>query len=507
MDQPEPISLDALPEPVWVVAVNDLRFLGVNSAACAKFGYPQHEFLKLTLRDVLQERDVNRFRTALSARPPNTYDLLGWRVKSRRGDIVACDISFCVAPFAQGRAVVLMPIDAAPRQNLEEQLRQSKKLEAVGMLAGGIAHDFNNLLTIISGYAQLLLGTLPEHDRSAMEQILRASERAAGLTRQLLAYSRREELQPRTLNLNEVLAEMGPMLHRLIGEHIDVRIEASPEIGMVHADPGQIEQVIMNLAVNARDAMTNGGTLVIETANVELGEPYTSKHMSVKPGRYISLAVTDTGVGMDEKTASKVFDPFFTTKGKNQGTGLGLSTVYGILKQSGGSVDVYSEPGRGTSVKVYLPRVEEAVPEPVAVVEEAAPDIEGRETVLVVEDEEAVRRLVLTTLERRGYEVLMASSGVEALHFAREHAAPIHLLMTDLVMPQMGGAEVVKRMRRKRPEIAVLCMSGYTDRSIQRTRSTAGLDFLQKPFTPTQLLQKVREILDRAQGESENAGT
>ncbi|HCC57222.1 MAG TPA: hybrid sensor histidine kinase/response regulator [Solibacterales bacterium] len=505
MRLPEPISLDALPEPVWVIALDDLRFVAVNAAARSKFAYSQQEFEALALPDVLQERDVNRFRTAVAAEHPNEYDLLGWRVKCKNGEIAACDISLCVAHFGNVRAAVLMPLDAAPRQNLEEQLRQSKKMEAVGMLAGGIAHDFNNLLTIISGYGQLLVGSLSEHDRTAMDQILRASDRAAGLTRQLLAYSRREELQPRALNLNDVLAEMGPMLHRLIGEHIDVRIEPSADIGMVHADPGQIEQVIMNLAVNARDAMTNGGTLVIETANVELGEPYTSKHMTVKSGRYISLSVTDTGIGMDEKTASQVFDPFFTTKGKHQGTGLGLSTVYGILKQSGGAVDVYSEPGRGTSVKVYLPRVDEAAPAPQPAAAPVLPEAEGRETVLVVEDEEAVRRLVLTTLERHGYKVVMASSGVEALHFVRDHTAPIQLLITDLVMPQMGGAEVVKRMRRKRPNIAVLCMSGYTDRSIQRTRSIAGLDFLQKPFTPTQLLQKVRQILDRGKEHSENA--
>jgi two-component system cell cycle sensor histidine kinase/response regulator CckA len=500
----EPISIDAVPEPVWVIALDDLRCVAANTAASGRFGYSLDQFRQLTLPDLLQERDLNRFRAALAADSPQPYDLLGWRVKCADGTFLACDVTFCPMDLPDGPAAVLMPLDATPRQNMEEQLRQAKKMEAVGMLAGGIAHDFNNLLTIISGYAQLLQGSVAESDRSAMDQILRASDRAAGLTRQLLAYSRREELQPRTLNLNDVLADIVPMLHRLIGEHIDVRIDASPEIGMVHADLGQLEQVIVNLAVNARDAMSNGGTLVIETANVELGEPYTSRHMTVKPGRYISLTVTDTGVGMDEKTASKVFDPFFTTKGKTQGTGLGLSTVYGILKQSGGTVDVYSEPGRGTSVKVYLPRVDAAVAAP-APAAATAPDAEGRETVLVVEDEEAVRRLVLTTLERRGYHVLMASSGVEAMHFARDHKGPIHLMLTDLVMPQMGGAEVIKRMRRKRPDTAVLCMSGYTDRSIQRTRSIAGHDFLQKPFTPTQLLQKVREILDRGHEQSENA--
>ena len=499
------LSVDALPDPVLLVALDDLRLLAVNAEACRRFGYSQSEFLDLRLHDLLQDRDVNRFRAAVKAESPNPYDLLGWRVERKGGEVVACDVTLSLWDAPEGPAVILMPSPAAPRQHLEEQLRQSKKMEAVGMLAGGIAHDFNNLLTIISGYAQLLQSSIAESDRSAMEQILRASDRAAGLTRQLLAYSRREELQPRTLNLNDVLADVVPMLHRLIGEHIDVRIEASPEIGMVHADLGQMEQVIVNLAVNARDAMSNGGTLVIETSNVEIGEGHATKHMTVKPGRYISLAVTDTGIGMDEKTASQVFDPFFTTKGKSQGTGLGLSTVYGILKQSGGAVDVYSEPGRGTSVKVYLPRVDAVEPAPALPAAQAIPEAQGRETVLVVEDEEAVRRLVLTTLERRGYQVLMASSGVEAMHFVREHRGPIHLLITDLVMPQMGGAEVIKRLRRKRPDTEVLCMSGYTDRSIQRTRSIAGHEFLQKPFTPAQLLRKVRQILDTLQQRSENA--
>ncbi len=504
--------LNALPEPVWVVRRDDHRFLFVNDAAVGQLKYSRKEFLGLRVEDLLQDRDIKRFNSAVGSAKPDMYELLGWVVRCRDGSTASVDVSMSATNYQDQPALVLMPLSATGRQTLEEQLRQSKKLESVGMLAGGIAHDFNNLLTIISGYGQLLMPGLSEHDQSAMEQLLKASDRAAGLTRQLLAYSRRQELQPRVLNLNEVVNDLSPMLRRLIGEHIDVRLEQAPDAGAVHADLGQIEQIIMNLVVNARDAMANGGTLVIETSNVELDDANLTTRMPAKAGQYVMLAVTDTGVGMDPKTAEQVFDPFFTTKGKGQGTGLGLSTVHGILKQSGGSIDLYSEPGRGTSVKVYLPRVDSAEVLP-AGDSEAAEELPSSatnscyETVLVVEDEEAVRKLVLATLERRGYRVLMASSGVEAIHHARNYDGTIHLLITDLVMPQMGGAEVAKRMRRSRPGIGVLCMSGYTDRSIQRTRSIANLDFLQKPFTPNQLLQKVRMVLDASAERRENAGT
>jgi two-component system cell cycle sensor histidine kinase/response regulator CckA len=291
--------LNALPEPVWVVRLDNLHFSAVNDAAVARFGYSRAEFLSMQLADLLQERDLKRFRSVTTSAQPEIYDLLGWRVKTRHHDPVSVDISLCVKSYDGVPSAILMPLDASARQTLEDQLRQSKKLEAVGMLAGGIAHDFNNLLTIISGYGQLLMANLSEHDRSAMEQLLKASERAAGLTRQLLAYSRRQDLQPKTLNLNEVVSELSPMLRRLIGEHIDVRIELSQNAGSIHGDPGQIEQVIMNLVVNARDAMTNGGTLVIETSNIELDEAFVSRRQTVRPGQYVMLAVTDTGIGMD----------------------------------------------------------------------------------------------------------------------------------------------------------------------------------------------------------------
>jgi PAS domain S-box-containing protein len=387
--------------------------------------------------------------------------------------------------------------DVTPHKVLEEQLRLSQRMESVGRLAGGVAHDFNNLLTIIAGYTQLVKGGLDEGSalHGHVDEVLKASDRAASLTQQLLAFSRKQVLQVEVLDLNTALGNLEKMLLRLIGEDIELRTVPQAGLGRVKADPGQIDQVIMNLVVNARDAMPQGGTITIETANMDLTEDYTRSHFPVVPGRYVMVSVSDTGTGMSQEIQAHIFEPFFTTKEKGKGTGLGLATVYGIVKQSGGYIWVYSELGRGSTFKVYLPRVEgplaEAEPAKVSL-----DSVKGSETVLVVEDEEAVRSLVRKTLESHGYKVLESQGADDALSILEQYAEPIHLLLTDVVMPQMSGQELAKRLLAMRPEVKVIYMSGYTDDAIVRHGVLeAGVSFVQKPFAPTTLAQKVRDVL------------
>jgi PAS domain S-box-containing protein len=387
--------------------------------------------------------------------------------------------------------------DVTDQRHLEEQFRQAQKMEAVGQLAGGIAHDFNNLLTAILGNTQLLLRDLPPGDakRGDVEEIRKASERAASLTRQLLAYSRRQMLQPEVLDLNVVVAEMDKMLRRLIGEHIALEAGLAPDLGRVRADPNQIEQVIVNLAVNARDAMPDGGKLTIETANVDLDEAFAQAHLGSVPGSYAMLAVTDTGTGMDAAVRAHLFEPFFTTKEVGKGTGLGLATVYGIVKQSGGYISVYSEPGRGSSFKIYLPRIATPADEP-AGPQKGGP-APGSETVLVVEDEPAVLTLSRRALEAQGYVVLAASDPLAALRVVEHHGGTIHLLLTDVVMPGLSGRELADRLTAQRPGMRVLYMSGYPgDAVVQHGTLPSGSAFLQKPFSPDGLARKVRDVLD-----------
>ena len=388
--------------------------------------------------------------------------------------------------------------DVTNERRVEEQLRQAQKMEAVGRLAGGIAHDFNNLLTAIIGYTDLLLMDLPEGELAHREvlEIRKAGDRAASLTRQLLAFSRRQVLQPKVLDLNQVVTDMEKMLRRLIGENIELVTSLADDLGYVRADPGQIEQVIVNLAVNARDAMQNGGRLILVTSKMEIDENYASRHDPVQPGSYVILAVTDTGVGMDEHTMSRLFEPFFTTKEVGKGTGLGLATVYGIVKQSGGYIWAYSEVGRGTTFKVLLPG-EEAIAEleekEVAYLYPSG----GKETVLVVEDEKLVRDLVREILSHHGYDVLEASRGAEALEVSGRQKGPIHLLISDVVMPGMTGPELARRLTALRPEMGVLFMSGYTDDAIlHHGVFEHGAEYLQKPFKASALGAKVRKVLD-----------
>jgi PAS domain S-box-containing protein len=383
---------------------------------------------------------------------------------------------------------------------LQEQLRQSQKMEAIGQLAGGIAHDFNNLLTIIKGYSQLSLMGLKEGNalKVNIEQIEKAANRAAELTSRILAFSRHQMMEMKVLNLNTIVKNLNEMLHRMIGENIELMTHLREDLRRVKTDHGQIEQVIMNLAVNAKDAMPHGGKLTIETANVDLDEEYARNHVAVTPGRYVMLAVSDTGVGMTPEIKEKVFEPFFTTKKKGEGTGLGLSTVYGIVKQSSGNIWVYSEPGKGTTFKIYLPCVDEPLDEirKEGVVREGLP--RGSETILVVEDEEVVRKLTVRILQEQGYRVLEGGQGTDAFPIADEHEGQIHLLLTDVVMPKMSGKELAGRIASLRPGIKVLYMSGYTDNAIAHHGIfDKGINFIQKPFTVDGLVRKVREVLDK----------
>jgi PAS domain S-box-containing protein len=421
---------------------------------------------------------------------------------NRRKDGKLYTEEMTIAPVRGARGEVINFIatkqDVTERKTLEEQVRQAAKIEAVGRLAGGVAHDFNNLLTIINGYSDLVLRHLEPSDpiRSHLEEIKNAGSRAALLTRQLLAFSRQQVLAPRVLDLNDLVADVEKMLRRLIGEDIEMAIVRGPALWGVKADPGQIGQILMNLAVNARDAMPEGGNLVIETANVELDSSYAGRHRGAHPGRYVMLAVSDTGTGMDAETQAHIFEPFFTRKEKEKGTGLGLATVYGIVKQSGGHVWVYSEPGRGTTFKIYLPRAEE-IDESGQAPEARARPLGGSETILLVEDEGAVRALAARILQEHGYKVLQGATPTDAIQIGEQHKETIDLLLTDVVLPGMSGRNVAEHLAFFRPGMKVLYMSGYTDDSVVRHGVLeANTAFLQKPFTPASLARKVREVLD-----------
>jgi signal transduction histidine kinase/CheY-like chemotaxis protein len=441
--------------------------------------------------------------TLATASPPGSLEL---RVHGKEGQVAT--VSVDLVPLCHGAEVVgvvgfgkdITALKEAERQSkvMDAQYRQAQKMEIVGHLAGGIAHDFNNLLTAILGYSNLLLGEFDANDprREDLEEIRKAGERAAALTNQLLVFSRKQVVQLRHLDLNASVKTLEHLLRRLIGEDVKLATVQGQDLGLVNADPGQIDQVVMNLSVNARDAMLKGGTLTIETANVEFNGPAVAAPHSLKPGRYVMLAVTDTGCGMNADTQSHLFEPFFTTKEPGKGTGLGLATVYAIVKQSGGYILVESEPDRGSAFKIYLPRLD-SQDVSIRPDEAAGPIRGGSETILLVEDEEALRALVSTVLQRHGYRVLEASTGSGALRTARQLAEPIQLLLTDVVMPGMGGPELANLILEMRPEIKVIYMSGYIpDAAFLREAREAGAPLLQKPFAPDSLAMIVRKTLD-----------
>jgi PAS domain S-box-containing protein len=494
--------VDANPNLIFVKDW-DGRFVLANKAVAEVYGTTPEELLGRTDADFNpNQAEVERFlrddRAVMTSREP-------LHIKEEPATNPATGetrwFQTVKVPLVGGQhgvpQVLGVATDITHHRRLEDQLRQAQKMEAVGRLAGGVAHDFNNLLTAIMGHADLLLAECGVNARvyADLAEIKRAAERAAGLTRQLLAFSRKQVLQPRRLDLNSVVANMESLLRRLIGEHIDLRTVAGRDVGSVEADPGQLEQVIMNLALNARDAMPRGGKLTVETAGVELDASFAATHHTVRPGRYVMLAVSDTGVGMDEHVKAHLFEPFFTTKEQGKGTGLGLATVYGIVKQSGGYIFPYSEPNRGATFKIYLPQV--AGPSDAALTPEASgAELRGLETVLVVEDEAAVRKLASRVLTSRGYRVIVAADGQEALDTLARFDGGIDLLITDVIMPRVSGRELVDRVLPMRPDIKVLYLSGYTDDAVVRHGVLEeGVQFLQKPFTPDALARRVREVL------------
>lgn len=397
------------------------------------------------------------------------------------------------------RYIIVIGRDTTERKQFEAQLFQSQKMEAIGQLAGGVAHDFNNLLTSIIGNTTFISMKLEKNSpmQEYTEEIMKASNSAVSLTRQLLAFSRKQIFQSEVLNLNEVVPNIDKMLHRIIGEDIELKTILQPDLGNVETDSGQIEQIVVNLAVNARDAMPNGGKLTIETVNIQMDETYKRKHITVKPGPYVMIAISDTGTGMGEEISSRVFEPFFTTKEEGKGTGLGLSTVYGIVKQSDGYIWVYSELGKGTTFKIYLPRVDKKTQE-ITKIQTSVKSLSGTETVLVVEDDRMVRELAIKILQKYGYKVLEAQDGQAAIEIGKQHEGPIDLMLTDVVMPGMSGRILAVEFENLRPKIKVVYMSGYTDNIVvHHGILDREMVFIQKPFTHGALASKVRELLDR----------
>jgi two-component system cell cycle sensor histidine kinase/response regulator CckA len=485
------------------------NFTFFNDSMCRIYGYPREELMGMNNRQYTDQENAKKLFQAFNKvyRAGESTREFDWEIIGKDGTKRYVETSVSLIKDSSGNRVgfrgVVRDITERKRAEqemtaLQEQLRQSQKMEAIGQLAGGVAHDFNNLLTVIKGYSQLSLGETKEEDplKENIEEIKKAADRAADLTRQLLAFSRRQIMEMKVLDINTTLQNLEKMLKRIIGEDVELVFLLNKDLGRVRTDPGQIEQVVLNLAVNARDAMRHGGKLTIETDNVKLDEVYAKRHVAVKPGPYVMLSVSDTGVGMTPEVRDRVFEPFFTTKEKGKGTGLGLSTVYGIVKQSGGNIWTYSELGKGTTFKIYLPMVEETLEEVEQMVMKGEPS-RGSETVLLVEDDEEVRKLAVRILEKRGYRVLKASKGEEALSLCKEQQL-IHLMVTDVVMPGMGGRELTNRLKNSHPEMKVLYMSGYTDNAIvHHGVLDKGMNFIQKPFTVDSLTRKVREVLDK----------
>ena len=480
------------------------RIVLFNTRVAEMFGYSREELLGAAVEMLLPESAGERHsvaRAGFFAKPRVRPMGIGVDLAGRRkdGSEFPVEVSLSYIRTDEGVFAIAFVSDISQRKRLEEQLMHAQKMEAVGRLAGGVAHDFNNMLTVISGYNQMILDQVSPLDplRGYAEEILKAADRAAALTNQLLTFSRRQVAQPRVFNVNTALSLTEKMLRRLIGEDIELSLRLDPETGNIRADPGHLEQAVFNLATNARDAMPDGGRLTIETSNVTLDENYAKTHLGVEPGEYIMIAVCDSGHGMDIETRRRVFEPFFTTKEKGKGTGLGLATVYGIVKQAGGDIWVYSEIGKGTAFKLYFPRVRDAASEPDGA-RGSLPTLQGSETVLLVEDEQGVRDLTARMLKQMGYRVLVAASGAEAIEISKSYSGKIALLLTDMVMPGISGKQLADELRLSRPEAKVVFVSGYTENTISQAGALeAGLSFLGKPFSRDALARKLREALGR----------
>jgi two-component system, cell cycle sensor histidine kinase and response regulator CckA len=487
--------INCIGDPIFVKD-REHKFVLVNDALCALAGKPREELLGQALMPEemllpIWEKEEEVFATCTECLTEDTIvDGSGKTciVQTRKSRLVDKN---------GNRQIVGVLRDISEYKRLEAQFLQSQKMEAIGVLAGGVAHDFNNLLNVINGYSEMVLDDLNEDDpiRKDLEQVRNAGRRASDLTSQLLAFGRKQMLQPKVLDLNRIINTMSSMLSRIIGEDIELLLETQSGLGMIRTDPAKLEQAIINLAVNARDAMPQGGKLIIETANAKFDANFTQGHPSVKAGSYILLAMSDNGIGMDAATKARIFEPFFTSKEKGRGTGLGLSTVYGIVKQSNGHIWVYSEPGEGTTFKIFFPQVEGETNS--LSVEATKSVLSGSETVLLVEDEDAVRSLACRILRDRGYKVLEASGGEEALKIACDFDGDIHIVLTDAVMPGMNGNKLVPQLEEKHPGIKSLYMSGYTDSAvIQQGLLNSNIAFLQKPFTVEGLARKMREVLN-----------
>ncbi|MGH9740132.1 MAG: ATP-binding protein [Candidatus Acidiferrales bacterium] len=488
------VMLENVPAVLWTTNAQ-LEITSAMGAGLDGVGLPSREALGLPLLDFFRTRDPE-------------FPAIAAHRKAVAGETTSFETPWQTRQFeahvrplkgADGtvEGVIGVALDITDRERLIDQLRQSQKMQAVGELAGGVAHDFNNLLMVVKGHAQLLYDRLEDSPslRHSVEQVEKAADRAASLTRQLLAFSRKQVLQPRVLDMNEVVGGMIKMFSRVIGENIEMTFVPGANLGRVKADPGQVEQVLLNLVVNARDAMPTGGRLTIETANADLDRSYATKHINIQPGTYVMLTVTDTGCGMDPETQTRIFEPFFTTKGPGKGTGLGLATVYGVVKQSGGYIWVYSEVSRGTTFKIYLPRVLEEI-ERVVTGDGNKGAERGSETVLFVEDEQSVRELVGDYLRGAGYQVLEADDGESAMKAAAAHQGTIHILVTDVVMPHMSGSELAAKLGALRPEMKVLFISGYTDDTVFRHGVLeGGVAYLQKPFNLKSVSQKIRDVI------------
>jgi two-component system, cell cycle sensor histidine kinase and response regulator CckA len=486
---------EASPVPTWVYDAETLEFLAVNDAAVRHYGWSREEFLAMRITEIRPAAEVaallDNIRGGSVGKPGREL----WRHRRRDGSVIDVEISAGKIVFEGREAALVVSRDVTERRQMQERLSEAEKMEAIGRLAGGVAHDFNNLLTVISGYAAILrenpTATQP------LDEIEHAAEQAAALTGQLLAFSRRQVLHPQPVDINEIVGGMGPMLERIIGDDVQVAVQLGEGVQPVEADRAQIERVVLNLAANARDAMPRGGRLTIETADVELDASYVATHGEVTPGRHVLLAISDTGVGMTDEVRKRLFEPFFTTKDGGGGTGLGLATVFGVVKQSGGSIFVYSEEGRGTTFKIYLPATSRPV-EP-AVDGDKPAWHHGSETVVVVEDDASLRTLVRIMLGDCGYEVLEAADADAAMELCDEHPDGVDLLLTDVVMPDIGGRALADRLTALFPHLRVLFMSGYSDEAVFRhgiiRPDTA---FIEKPFSQAALARKVREVLDAA---------